>query len=320
MLAEAESNARRALQLNDSLAPVHSVMGGVQSALGNRELALEQYQHALKLDPSNADALSGLAGEYAAQQRIREAEALYRRAAALRPDSWEGYNNLGIFLKKQKRPQGAALQFRRVIELTPDNVAGYVNLAAVLIDDGKLDEAQAPLERAARLAPTSYVVHLNLGELYSRRRLFYQAEKAFERALALSKHWLVWLDLAVVYRWLNQDSRAIDAYMHAVPLLEEAVKVTPKDASLRALLAEMYAYSGESTKSLTAIQAALALDPDDDKVLLSCADAYAALGNRSIAVAMANKAVANGLTLATLNRDPEARRFRADPNFNPPNR
>jgi tetratricopeptide (TPR) repeat protein len=205
-----------------------------------------------------------------------------------------------------------------VIELTPDNAAGYVNLAAVLIDDGKLDEAQAPLERAARLAPSSYVVHLNLGDLFCRRRLFYQAEKAFQRALALNKHWLVWLDVAVVYRWLNQDSRAIDAYRHAVPLLEEAVKVTPKDASLRALLAEMYAYSGESAKSLTAIQAALALEPDDVKVLLSCADAYAALGNRSVAVAMANKAVANGLTLETLNRDPEVRRFRADPNFNPP--
>jgi eukaryotic-like serine/threonine-protein kinase len=318
-LAEAESNSRRALQLNDSLAEVHIAMGEVQSAMGNRELALDHYQHALKLDPSNANALSGLAGEYAARQRTREAEELYRRAAALRPDDWQGYNALGRFLKAQKRPQEAGEQFRRVIRLTPDNVAGYLNLAAVLIDQGRLDQAQAPLERASELAPSNYVVHLNLGELYSRKRLFPQAERSLQRALRFNdKRWTVWLDLAVVYRWMNQDSHAVAAYQHAVPLLEEAVKVTPKDAPLRALLAEMYAYTGQSDRSLSSIQASLALDAEDVTVLLSCADAYAAMGNHSLAAAMANKAVANGLTLAALNADPEARRFRSGPTFTPP--
>lgn len=319
LLAAGEANARRALALNDSLAQVHIVMGGVQAALGNRELALEHYQHSLRLDPSNADALSGLAEEYAARQRLREAEELYRRAAAIRPDFWEGYNNLGKFLLAQGRFQEAAKQFQRIIELAPNNLAGQLNLGIALTQDGRLDEAQAPLERAARLDPSSYRVYLNLGLLYSRRHLYPQAERALLRAVALNdKAWTVWLDLAAVYRWKNQDSLAVAAYRHAVSLIEEAVKVAPKDAVLRATLAEMYAYTGQSQRSLSSIQAALALDSEDAAVLWSAADAYAALGNRPLAVAMANKAVANGLTLATLNGDPEARRFRADPGFTPP--
>jgi eukaryotic-like serine/threonine-protein kinase len=321
LLNEAESNARRALQLDDTLAQVHIVLGGVHGARGNRDLAQEEYQRALKLDPSNPGALFGLAGEYAARQRVQEAEQLYRRAAALRPDSWEGYNNLGIFLKAQKRPQEAAQQFRRVVELTPDNVAGHLNLAASLIDEGKFDEAEAPLERASQLAPSSYAVHVNLGHVYCRRGRFAEAERATRRALDLSgKHWITWVNLAIICRWMNQDGRAVEAYRRAVPLLEESVRVQPKQAVPRAVLAEVYAYIGQSDKSLSSIGASLALDPENAAVLLSCANAYAALGDRSVAVAMANKAVANGLTSAALNSDPETRRFRAEPGFKAPNR
>jgi tetratricopeptide (TPR) repeat protein len=196
-----------------------------------------------------------------------------------------------------------------------------VNLAAALIDGGHLQEAEAPLQKASQLAPSSYTAHLNLGVLYSRRGLFPQAERVIRRALELNdKDWLGWIDLAVVYRRQNQDALAVAAYKRAIPLLETAVRVQPQQAALRARLAEMYAYNGDSDRSLSAIKAALALDPDGVFVLLSCADAYAALGSRTLAVATANKAVANGLSLAQLNLDPEASRFRTDPNFKPPNR
>jgi len=88
LLAQAEVNAKRALQLDDGLAPVHIVMGEVQGALGNRDLAQEHFQRALKLDPANTAALFGLAGEFAALSRAREAEEIYRRAIAIRPDAW----------------------------------------------------------------------------------------------------------------------------------------------------------------------------------------------------------------------------------------
>ena len=146
MLRQAESNASHALELNDSLARVHVVMGEVHKSFGRRELAQQEFLTASKLEPNDADALSGLAGEYAVSQRIQDAERLYRQAVALRPDSWDVYNNFGRFLMDQEKPEEAAEQFRMVIQRAPDNVAGYQNLAAALLQAGRLEEAEAPLQ------------------------------------------------------------------------------------------------------------------------------------------------------------------------------
>jgi eukaryotic-like serine/threonine-protein kinase len=317
LLYEAESNARRALQLNDALARVHIVMGDIQRSLGNLDLSQEELNRAIKLEPSNPDAFAGLARLYEAQDRIQEAEALYRRAAALRPDSWQGYNSLGIFLKTHNRYSEAAQQFRRVTELTPDNVAGYLNLGNALLAVGKLDDAETALNKALGCDPSSYPVHTALGALYCRKRLFRQAAQVTERALQLShRDWRTWFSLAVIYRWLGEDGRAVAAYKSALPLLEESVRVSPRDAVLQAQLAEIYAYCGEREKSESSVRAALALAPHDPGVLMSCADAYAAMGDSGRAVELANEAVAKGFTLADLDQDPEARRFRRDPRFN----
>lgn len=316
-LSEAESSARRAMQLNDDLARVHIVMGAIQRSLGNLDLSQEEFHRAIKLEPSNADAFAGLARLYEAQDRIQEAEALYRRAAALRPDSWEDHNSLGVFLKKHNRYNEAAQQFQRVTELTPDNVAGYLNLGGALLEDGKLDGAETALKKALERGPSSYPVHTALGALYCRKRLYRQAAQVTERALQLSdRDWRTWHNLALIYRWLGEDGRAVAAYKGALPLLEESVRVSPRDAVLQAVLAEIYVYCGEREKSESRVRAALALAPHDPWVLMSCADAYAALGDSGRAVELANEAVARGFTLADLDQDPEARRFRRDPRFN----
>jgi eukaryotic-like serine/threonine-protein kinase len=319
LLKKALSYASHGKQLNDGLASVHVVIGKVQSALGNHEIALDEFRRAQKLEPTNADALSGLAGEYAGHERTQEAEELYRRAAALRPESWDGYNSLGIFLKAQKRSQEAAQQFQRVIELTPDNLAGYVNLATTLVDLGRLDDAEATLKKALQRDPSSYAVYTDLGLLYYRRRLYPQAAQAIRYALRLNdRDWRTWKNLAVTYRWLGEHGQAVAAYKKALPLLEQAAKVEPQNAYLQSRLAELYAYSGARENASSRIETSLALAPHNSSVLISCAEAYDALGDHSRAITVANEAVVNGLTLAQLNEDPEARRFRADRNFNRP--
>jgi serine/threonine-protein kinase len=318
LLAAAEYNATRALQMNSGLAKVHIVMGEIHRSRGNLDLAQEEMQSALKLEPSNAEALFGAARVYEAQGRIAEAEEHYRRAADIRPDSWEGYNNWGRFLLAQRRLSEAAQQFRSVIELSSDNPLGYLNLGIVYLSEGKLDDAAAPLKKAQQLDPSSYKAHVNLGILYYKEGLFADAATATERALQLNaRDWRTWKNLAVTYRWLNQDGRAVAAYGRAIPLLENEVKVAPQNSLLHARLAEMYAYRDERDKSVTQMRAALALTPRDPSVLASAADVYAALGDRARAIETANLALANGLNLSDLDQDPEARRFRDDPGLHP---
>ncbi len=321
LLVQAEFNASHALELNPSLARVHVVMGRVHRAFGRRELAQQEFLTASNLEPNDADALSGLAGEYAANQRTQDAERLYRQAVALRPDSWDVYNNFGRFLLSQDKPDEAAEQFRMVIQRAKDSVAGYQNLAAALLQAGKLAEAEAPLRQAVGLDSSSWAAHINLGDLYFRRRLLPEAEKETLRGIELNdKWWENWVNLAVIYRWWGKNDQAKSAYKRAIPLMEELLKVQDKDATIWAMLAEMYAYLGDLPQCSAAMQKAMALDPENPQVLLSNADVQDALGERGRAIELANKAVANGLRRSVLDTDPEARKFRADPDFRPPDR
>ena len=319
LLMDAESNASRALQLNDSLARVHIVMGGVHRELGRRELAQQEFLTASKLEPNNADALSELAGEYGASQRASDAERLYRQAVALKPDSWGIYNDFGRFLMTQEKPEEAAGQFRMVIQQAPDSVAGYLNLATALLTAGKPQEAEAPLRQALQLNPRSPVSHISLGDMYTQRGLLDQAERETLRGIELNdKLWYAWTNLGDIYILLGRNVQAISAYRRAVPLIEGSVKVQDKDAQMWAWLAEMYAYTGDKAGYPMAMQKALALDPENPGVLLKCADVHEVLGEHRLAVDLANKAVAKGLRPSHLDSDPLARRFRADPGFRSP--
>jgi Flp pilus assembly protein TadD len=134
------------------------------------------------------------------------------------------------------------------------------------------------------------------------------------------KDWRPWMNAAIIYRQLQRNDRAEAAYARALPLLEAAVKLQPRDASLQSQLAAVYAYSGEREKSISRIEATLALSPDSALDLLRIADAWAALGNRDRAVETANLAVRKGMTRDQLDADPESRRFRSDSRFNRPTR
>ena len=316
LLVEAESNAGRALQLNDSLARVHIVMGGVHRELGRRELAQQEFLTASKLEPNNADALSELAGEYGASQRVADAERLYRQAVALKPDSWGIYNDFGTFLISQQKPEEAAGQFRMVIHYAPDSVAGYLNLATALLTAGRPQDAEAPLRQALQLNPLSPVSHIGLGDLYTQRGLLHEAEKETLRGIELNdKLWYAWTNLGDIYILMGRNSQAISAYRRAVPLIEGSLKVQDKDATMWAWLAEMYAYAADKARYPVAMQKALALDPENPTVLLKCADVHEVLGEHRMAVDLANRAVANGLRLSDFDADPVARRFREDPGF-----
>ena len=137
-LEQAAAECRRAAELNDQLAPVHVILGRVQIAKGQVDLALQEFQRALDLSPRNAEALAGMGTAYEAQGRQPQAEETYRRSTVLRPDYWDGYNSLGMFYLRTRRFADAAAQFRKVIELTPDNPNAFLNLGAALSNDRKI--------------------------------------------------------------------------------------------------------------------------------------------------------------------------------------
>ena len=315
---EALANCKKASALNNQLSVVYVTLGRIHNDAGNRDLAVEEFQHALDLDPRNADALNGMAYAYESTGRIAEAEAAFKKSLALRPDYWDGYNSLGLFYNRHRRFNDAISQLELARQLTPDNAEVYYNIAGVYLAAGipqELAKAEDALKKSIELDPT-YPALANLGFLYLQQKRYAESAEMTRRVLQINdKNFMVWENLDWAYRWMGKNDQAAAAREKALALLEQAVLSNPRDGQLQAHLALQYSLKGMPDKSSTRVATALALAPNDPDVLANVSDAYEVLGDHPQALRYAQLSLDKGFTLDDLRRDPDMRHVLADPSF-----
>jgi eukaryotic-like serine/threonine-protein kinase len=317
-LDEAAANGQKAAKIDDRVPGVYVTLAQIHEATGQHDLALQEFGRALQIDPHDAKALQGLAGTYERMGRIPDAEATFQKAAALRPDFWDGYDALGLFYDRQGRYPEALAQFKKVLALTPDNSNAYINQAAVYLDmgDPKLfPQAEESLKKSIELSP-SYAGYANLGSLYYNEKRFAESAAMTEKALSLDdQDYMVWSNLIAAYEWLKEDDKASAARERELKLVEALVKVQPQDAIAQSELATLYAEQKARERALTRIQTALALAPEDPRVLVNVGDACESLGDRTRALQYVHGALRKGYPLDALQLDPGLQKLIADPNF-----
>ena len=320
-LSEAEANAQKAVQLDNSIASVYVTLGRIHRETGQHDLALAEYQHAYSLDGRNAQALAGMARVDEDAGKLADAEAAYRKAADLQPSDWEGYNHLGSFLKRHGKRQEAIAEYRQALKLTPDNAQILLNLGAAYEDSSdpnEMAQAEQPLKQSILIAP-SYAAWANLGLLYTRQKRYHEAVPAIRSALQLNpRDYNVWDDLRDACEWIADQSCAQDAADHEKPVLWAVLKSNPRNAIASANYADLVARFGPRTQAEQYIRTALALSPDDPTVLESVSSAWENLGNRREAVNAMNRAFAKGLTWDVATQDPETQALLKDPSLHPP--
>jgi serine/threonine-protein kinase len=236
----------------------------------------------------------------------------------LRPDYWDGYNSLGIFYNRQQRYPEAIAQLKKVVQLTPDNAQAYSNLAAVYLDtnDPKfLPEAQTALTKSVAITP-SYPAYANLGSLFYGQGRYAESAAMTEKALAINdKDFQVWYNLLQCYRWLNQPQKAADAAARTTQLLESLVRSKPQDPEVQSALGMLYAAQKQPDKAVPHIEAALALGPKDNRVLGDAGEAYESMGNRTLALRYLQESLKAGETLDGLRSRPSLQTVLNDPSF-----
>ena len=315
-LAEAESNAQKAVELDNRIPTVYVTLGRMHDAVGKHDLALEEFQHALALDTRNSTALSGMARAYESAGRLADAEAAYRKAADLQADDWDGHNNLAFFLYRHSKYAGAVDEFKRALQLAPDNAQVLFNLGAAYINAGDpkfFPDAESSLKKSISLNP-SFGAYANLGALYDREGKYQEAANMTRKALDMnSQNYVVWENLRADYEWLKQPDKSADVRRREIPLVEQAVRQHPRDAAGFVLLADLSALDGEREKALANLRTALALAPDDGAILHNAADVYENLGDRLQATAYVEKALRHGSNKEELNADPELQKALNDP-------
>jgi Flp pilus assembly protein TadD/TolB-like protein len=296
--------ANRALQADSKLEPVYVTLGRIHNSTGEYEVAMEEFERALNLAPSDASAMQGMAQTYQKLGRNQEAESMFRRATALRPDSWEGYYRLGNFYYNTGRFSEAEPQYRRVLELSPDNATAYTNLGTVLTNENRYAEARTVLEKAVALNP-NFQAYNNLANVYFLEGSYTDAAATYERALPLNNaDYMVWGNLAAAYAAApSLASRSKAAFEKAALLAEQKARKTP-DAIVQSELGTYYARLRMPDKARVRLESALALSPEDPRVVLNVAEGYAILDDRASAAAHLRKALLLGASLEYAKRIP----------------
>ena len=316
-LDEALADCNKAVQLDDRLPAVYVTLGRIHGNSGKFDLAFQEYQRALQLDPRSADAQLGLARSYDSAGRTADAEAAFRKGIALRPDSWDGYNSYAVFLHEHQRYDEAIAEYKHAIQLTPDNAPLYLNLGAVYSSMGSkyYPESEQMYQKSIALSP-SYAAYANLGYLYLQEQKYPDAAAAEEKALQINdRDYLVWGNLAIAYEHLKDNDKAAKARDRELELLEQTVVANPRDAMGHSILALLYAKKKVRDKSISHLQSALALAPDDAEVLENVGEAYEDLGDRTLALQYIEKSLQKGYSFSDLKTIQDLQALLSDPRF-----
>jgi serine/threonine-protein kinase len=167
-MPKAHEAAKRALELDDSLAEAHSAHGFLNMVYDwNWPVAAAEFQRAIELNPSYVP--------------VRH---------------W--YADYLLFIDQQT--EQARHQFQTAIELDPLATYPNVQLGTCFITTHQYDEAVRQLIRTTKLEPPSFLAYLYLGVAYRLLHMFSESIAALETAITLSgRHVHPLAELGIVY-------------------------------------------------------------------------------------------------------------------------
>jgi tetratricopeptide (TPR) repeat protein len=298
--------AEKALESDPQSLDVNVTLGELRRRTGRYKEAIEAYMRVLSQQPNNSDAVLGLADTYGSSGELKLAEEAYQRAIALQPNYWGGYNQLGAFYYRQSRYEDALAQFQKVIRLVPDNEYGYNNVAGIQQLLGRYDEAVRVTRQSIQRRPSAQA-YSNLGTLSYFAGAFADSAAACEKAVQLSPHdYVSWRNLGDAYRMMpNQQTKARNAYLHAIELCDDVIRVNRNDGTAHRTRAVALAKLGRAEAARSAILRALEIEPQHWPNVYEAAVIANIAGFEEEAAARLQQAVRLGANVEDIKRDPE---------------
>jgi adenylate cyclase len=257
---------------------------------------------------------------------LPQAAALFERAIVADPQFAQAHAGLGNSLAyagiwglgvDAARIEQALTASRRALELEPRMPEAYVAKGNLLFLQRKAGEAFAAFEEAIRLDPSSYNAHYFYArDLFSAGRAE-QALAFYETAERLRpEEYQPPCMLAGALFSLGRRDEAVAAAIRALGAIDARLAVEPNDSRALHLAAVLSARVGQRERSLAYIDRVLRLRPDEFATAYNVACAYAVLEMREEALASLDRAVRNGRgDLGWIEHDPDFDGLRDDPRF-----
>jgi type IV pilus assembly protein PilF len=142
-LAIALEEARRAVEIDASYAPAHSLLGLIYMDVGDRAEAEASFARALRLEPDNSNILNNFGWFLCQTGRERDSVAYFQRAAGNRLYATPGLamRNAGVCLLRVGDIDGAERALRRAFELDASDAVTKVELTRLYLRRKQPDRA-----------------------------------------------------------------------------------------------------------------------------------------------------------------------------------
>ena len=212
---EAEALARKASEIDGSLAEPHATLGFIRTFWEwNWKDAELEFKQALKLNPNYATAHQWYAIHLAVTGRQVESEVEMRRAVALEPYSAVMNADMGQILYFNRKYDEAIAACRNSLNIDPSFVNAHQYLYEIYTEKGSYDEA---LEEFFRLNRTPGVATNDLAEGLLRKTYQAKGIRGFwqYRVEELARLGSDGYEAAVIYARLGEKDKALAALERA---------------------------------------------------------------------------------------------------------
>ncbi len=269
----AERYARALLNQDDSKPRHHFLLGLVLARSGSVDAARRSYLRAIDVAQGTyPEAYFNLALLEKNEKNLPEAISMYQKAIEQKPDYVQAYNNLGVAQINANDLEGARSSYEKALSIDPSYVSAWINLGELHAKSGNFQEAVRCMETASARRPQDLDLALSFshiltlaGDTKRAREILdhlvsvdprsatawveraratlalgdlAEARRSAERSLELSHSPEALRLLADVAR---QEGKLDDARTRYLDLLEQ----TPRDTSVRLLLAQVFYDQGE---------------------------------------------------------------------------
>lgn len=312
---EAKEQYAKIVELEPTNTKAPLLMGILEAEGGQVDKGIEVLNKLIQESPENFMALFYRARMYLEQENIEKAKADLDRALTLRPSFTEAGAALGLIYEKLNNPDEAIKVYSRIQGSGPFKK----RLAQLYLQNNQTDKALQELLEYEKSEPDDYTARVKIGLIYFEKKDYSNARAVFEKVLKEEpeadnvRFYNAWVleemkqfgDAIKEFKKVTRDSnlfkesslhigfifREQKKYQEGLEFAKKLIDKEPKVEEYHDLYASFLEGKKEYKKAIAAVQTALKLFPNSEKLGYFEGVLHDKLGNKRAAIESMKKII-----------------------------